>query len=58
MITDMTSRYGDVTKRHREHLKGAKKPLVGWRSLCGASERLAKAESNRERDAPTVNLRY
>jgi len=25
----------------REHLKEAKKTVVGWRSLCGASERLA-----------------
>jgi hypothetical protein len=24
-----------------EHLKEAKKTVVGWRSLCGASERLA-----------------
>jgi len=25
----------------REHLKVPKKTVVGWRSLCGASERLA-----------------
>jgi hypothetical protein len=39
-----------------EHLKEAKKTVVGWRSLCVASERLESAGSNRERDAPTTNL--
>jgi hypothetical protein len=35
-----------------EHLKEAKKTVVGWRSLCGASNVSLRAGSNRERDAP------
>ena len=31
-----------------------RKLVVGWRSLCGASERLAPYEIPRERDAPTA----
>jgi hypothetical protein len=34
----------------------SKKTVVGWRSLCGASERLPKAGSNRDLCAPTTNL--
>ena len=30
------------------------KLVVGWHSLCGASERLAPDELPRERDAPTT----